>query len=91
MLWHEFCFNGFLEHNTSFEILKRKSDMHKIIFITDQSQRDKELVRCLNMLFPECEIEIRSRLQRSQKAKTTPLRLANIESLTHKLMGRMEA
>jgi hypothetical protein len=63
--------------------------MHKIIFISDHSQRDKELVRCLNMLFPECEIEIRSRLQGSKRGKTTPLKLANIESLTGKLMSQM--
>jgi len=65
--------------------------MHKIVFITDHSQRDKELVRCLNMLFPECEIEIRSKLQESMRGKTTPLKLSQIRSLTSKLMSQMEA
>jgi hypothetical protein len=65
--------------------------MHKIIFVTDHSQRDKELVRCLNMLFPECEIEIRSRPQGGQRTKATPLKLANIEPISHKLISRMKA
>ncbi|MBN1850919.1 MAG: hypothetical protein JW932_20315 [Deltaproteobacteria bacterium] len=65
--------------------------MHKIIFITDYSHRDKELVRCLNMLFPECEIEIRSKIRGSRRGKATPMKLAPIKNLTGELMNQMEA
>lgn len=74
--------------------------MHKIIFITDKSERDRELVRCLNMLFPECDIEIRpkkpegkfrSKKNEGKKGKTIPLKLANIGNLTNKLVTQMKA
>jgi len=32
--------------------------MEKIVILTDHSEDDNNLIKCLNMLFPECEIEI---------------------------------
>ena len=44
--------------------------MDKIVVLSGNTERDDNLVRCLKMLFPECEIEIVSR--RSENRKDQP-------------------
>ena len=35
--------------------------MDKIVILTGNSERNDSLIECLNILFPECEIEIQSK------------------------------
>ena len=35
--------------------------MDKIVILNGNSERDDSLIECLNILFPECEIEIQSK------------------------------
>lgn len=35
--------------------------MEKIVVLTDNAEKDNNLVKCLGMIFPECEIEVRSK------------------------------
>jgi len=35
--------------------------MNKIVILNGTSERDDSLIECLNILFPECEIEIQSK------------------------------
>jgi len=39
--------------------------MDKIIILTRHAEADDRLIECLAMLFPECEIQIRSRQTKS--------------------------
>ena len=39
----------------------RKLNMDKIVILTGNSERNDSLIECLNILFPECEIEIQSK------------------------------
>lgn len=38
--------------------------MEKIILLTGKSERDEKLVSCLRKLFPDCEIELKSKDER---------------------------
>ena len=33
--------------------------MNKIVIITNNSEKENGLIKCLSVLFPECEIEIK--------------------------------
>ncbi len=39
--------------------------MHKIVIITDYSEKGDKLIECLSVLFPECEIQIVPKLGRN--------------------------
>lgn len=36
--------------------------MEKIVILTVSPEHDSKLIKCLKMLFPECEIDIRERM-----------------------------
>ena len=46
--------------------LKGGTEMDKILVMTDHSETDGYLVQCLNLLFPECKIEMKQRQTKSE-------------------------
>ena len=37
--------------------------MEKIVVLTSGSNKDNKLIKCLKMLFPECEIDVQQRVE----------------------------
>ena len=35
--------------------------MDKIVFITEETNTNENLLKCLNLLFPECEIQVQQK------------------------------
>lgn len=35
--------------------------MEKIVVLTDDSARDENLIKCLEIMFPECVVEVKSK------------------------------
>ena len=59
--------------------------MEKIVVLTGETEHDETLIKCLRMLFPECEIEIQSKqpdITNDQPSTEDP---ENLDSLDEKL------
>ena len=59
--------------------------MKKIIILSDNSDRSSSWVMLLNVLFPECEIEIRMALPSEEGLQSSPLGSFSKDSITDKL------
>ena len=46
--------------------------MEKIVVLTGDSSKDDNLINCLKMLFPECDIEIHSRQPKTNSSDFLP-------------------
>ena len=63
--------------------------MEKIVVMTGESERDDNLIKCLEVLFPECEIEIHSRLSgdNDKSASSNGVGDKNPDQALNKLMS----